>query len=115
MKAEDHVASLLRERGWLILGRNFRTIGAELDIIARKKDLVVVFEVKARRRLPRMIGELLSFKKRMALERGARRFLVTRHIVFSGIRFDLVIVLLDKAGERVGMKYFPNAFEAKKL
>jgi len=47
---EDMAARYLEERGFAILERNFR-LGrqGEIDIIARKKNLVIFVEVKRRR------------------------------------------------------------------
>jgi putative endonuclease len=41
-------ALALRLKGYQIVGRNFRTKLGEIDIIARKGDLVIFVEVKAR-------------------------------------------------------------------
>lgn len=111
-RSEDYVASLLRLRGWKILGRNFRAVGTELDIIACKGPVTTIFEVKARRRMPACCDDLIPRKKRLALERGARIFLARRKIPYTGVCFDLVIVLFRNQFDVVGLKYFPRAFEA---
>src|SRR5271163_2337642 len=47
-RAEDAVAELLFARGFEILGRNVRAGALELDIVARKAELVVIVEVRTR-------------------------------------------------------------------
>lgn len=48
-KSGEWLAALaLRFKGWRIVGRNFRCARGEIDIIARKGDLVAFVEVKAR-------------------------------------------------------------------
>ena len=47
-RAEGLAALWLRLRGWRIVQRNFRCRQGEIDIIARKGNLVIFVEVKAR-------------------------------------------------------------------
>lgn len=48
-KAEKQVAALLKDRGFRILGRNWKTKVCEIDIIAQKEDVIYFVEVKYRR------------------------------------------------------------------
>ncbi len=45
---EDLAAGWYLERGFVMLDRNWRTRGGELDLVVGRDDLVVVCEVKAR-------------------------------------------------------------------
>jgi putative endonuclease len=45
---EDEAARYLQERGYEILERNYHTARGELDIIARRDDVLVFVEVKTR-------------------------------------------------------------------
>lgn len=47
-EGEDIAAFHLRLRGYRILGRNVRTRGGEIDLIARRWGVIVFVEVKAR-------------------------------------------------------------------
>lgn len=47
-QGEDAAALYLRLRGYRVLGRNVRTRGGEIDLIARRWGVVVFVEVKAR-------------------------------------------------------------------
>src|SRR5436190_1871477 len=51
--AEMVAACLLRVRGYRVVGRNVRVGGRELDVVARRRHLLVICEVKARRRAAR--------------------------------------------------------------
>ena len=51
--AELAAAWLLRVRGYRVIGRNLRVAGRELDIVARRRGVLVVCEVKARRHADR--------------------------------------------------------------
>ncbi|MCL2823083.1 MAG: YraN family protein [Polyangiaceae bacterium] len=47
-RAEHHVAQLLKNNGYSILGQNIRIGHLELDIIARKGPTIVIVEVRLR-------------------------------------------------------------------
>ena len=47
-KGEDLAVSYLLKQGYQILTRNFRYQKAEVDIIARKEDVLAIIEVKTR-------------------------------------------------------------------
>ncbi|HPS58812.1 MAG TPA: YraN family protein [Spirochaetota bacterium] len=94
---EDTACAFLEENGFEIIGRNYHAgkIG-ELDIIARRENLVVFAEVKARRS-DAFGGGIYSItqNKKKTLRRCAEHFLVnnpslnTKQITF---RFDLVLI-----------------------
>ncbi|NPU11745.1 YraN family protein [Bradyrhizobium sp. 83012] len=48
LSAEARAAALLMAKGYRILAKRFRTPHGEIDIIARKRNLVAFVEVKAR-------------------------------------------------------------------
>ncbi len=47
-QSEEKACGFLRDHGYRIIGRNWRTRSGEIDIIARDGDIVVFVEVKAR-------------------------------------------------------------------
>jgi len=47
-RSEEKACGFLRDRGYYIISRNWRTRTGEIDIIARDGDIVVFVEVKAR-------------------------------------------------------------------
>jgi putative endonuclease len=47
-ESEDKACEFLKERGYRIVARNWRSRSGEVDIIARDGDVVVFVEVKAR-------------------------------------------------------------------
>ena len=48
LSAEARAAAWLMAKGYRILARRFRTPHGEIDLVARKRDLVAFIEVKAR-------------------------------------------------------------------
>ncbi len=91
--AEDRACAYLRSRGYLIVARNWRWRGGEVDIIAKDGETIVFVEVKARTGtrfgLP---AEAVDRRKRGKLLAAARAFL-GRDAGKVPIRFDIVSVL----------------------
>lgn len=111
--AEELVANLMARQGWNIVARNFRSVGCEIDIIARKENTLAVVEVKQRSKPladAQAAAELLPGRKQLALKRGADRFLSTNELLPlpQTVRFDLAFVTTVKGKPMV--KYYPNAF-----
>jgi putative endonuclease len=95
-RAETVAALYLRFLGWSILGRRFtsgRGSGAgEVDLIARRGDVVAFIEVKARPTVEEALDSLTP-AQRVRIARGAEAWLQMnpRHAERS-LRFDVVAV-----------------------
>ena len=93
-KAEDHVARWLKLRGWKILAQRFKTPEGEVDVIARKKDLIAFVEVKQRDRISKTEDILTAsnlFRVMDAAEIWVERNFETLGTEFE-IRFDLAVI-----------------------
>jgi putative endonuclease len=108
---EELAASYLRERGYVILERNFRCKGGEVDIVARDGATLVFVEVKARRSMVYGVPQLAvtPFKQRQ-IARAAQYWLAKNHKVGSAARFDVLAILLP-AGAAAVVEHIPNAFD----
>lgn len=91
-RGESMCAWLLRLKGYRILGRNVRTPMGEIDILARRGDVLAVIEVKSRDELM-AAGESVTPEKRRRLLRAAR-YLLSRFAAEPGLtlRFDTMLV-----------------------
>ena len=95
---EDLAHRYLQTAGYAVVARNYRAgADSEIDIVARKKDLVVFVEVKSRRSAEygapdRAIDE----KKHKNIIRGARAFTTRGAIDWSQVRFDVISVVFTK-------------------
>jgi putative endonuclease len=71
--AEDAVAARLISDGWLILGRRVRVGKLEVDILARRRDVVACVEVRGRR-IDALVTAIdsINWKKQRALAKAAR-------------------------------------------
>ena len=103
IKAEKHghraewlAAWALRLKGWRICARRFKTRVGEVDIIARKRDLVIMVEVKARPTVLEAMDAVSATAQRRI--EAAGDYWLSRQPDFArlSVRYDLVAVLPRK-------------------
>lgn len=106
---EDAAAALLQREGWTVLHRNWRLKMGELDLVARRGDLLAFVEVKARR-APAFVDPALGvdWRKQRQLRRVAEAYLAFEKPPFKESRFDVISVVLGEAGAEVTR--LPGAF-----
>lgn len=107
---EDLAVRTLRAAGLLILERNWRCAGGEIDIIARDAGAVVFCEVKTRTgtRFGAPVEAVTPAKVRR-YRRLACRWLAEHRIGASEIRFDVVTVDCPP-GQTPTVVHLPGAF-----
>ena len=94
---ERHAERILRAKGYKILGRRVR-VGRrdELDLVARKDDVLVFIEVKTRR--DETFGRpssAVNRRKQAVLSRAALRYMARLKQRPPHFRFDIVEVIGD--------------------
>jgi putative endonuclease len=92
LSAESRAAALLMAKGYRILAKRFKTPHGEIDLVAKKRNLLVFVEVKARASLddaayavtPRQQGRIID---------AAQGWLMTHpeHAEFD-LRFDVILI-----------------------
>ncbi len=96
---EDVAADLLQSMGMSILSRNWRCVAGELDIVARDGDALVVCEVKTRRSVSQgSPADAVGPRKMQRLRSLALHWLDDAELYIPTIRFDVVSVILPRAG-----------------
>ncbi|MGN6534606.1 MAG: YraN family protein [Mesorhizobium sp.] len=92
-RGEWLAAMALMAKGYRILARRYRTKLGEIDLIARRGDLVLIVEVKARPTLVEAM-EAIARESERRIE-GAADLWLSRQRDFGrlSIRFDMVAVL----------------------
>lgn len=110
-KAEDHVARWLKLRGWKVLAERFKVSEGEVDIIARRKNIIAFVEVKQREKLPER--EDIVTQTNIARVMDAAEVWVGRNFDTLGtdfeIRFDLAMIE-GRVHPLAKVKYVENAF-----
>jgi len=107
ISAESRAAALLIAKGFRILARRWRSPVGEIDIVARRRNLLVFVEVKARDREDDA-AEAVTPRQQQRLIAAAEAWLaVNPDDVTRNIRFDVVLV----APKRLP-KHLVNAFDA---
>lgn len=98
-QAEDIAARFIGHQGLVVIARNFKTKAAEIDIIARDRDVVCFIEVKARSSdrfgLPQ---EAVGALKQHKIVLAAQEFLKARKLEDARCRFDVVSVMMGPGG-----------------
>lgn len=100
-RAETLAVFWLRLKGYRVLARNWRHAGGEVDIIARRGNLVVAVEVKRRTDGGRLAEALegLARGQQRRIGRAALAFMqrhaagaAGRGTAMPGLRFDIIVV-----------------------
>ena len=100
----------LRSTGWRILDHRFRMGRLEVDLVARKGQLVAFVEVKTRRTAA--FGsplQAVTWAKRREIVRVARAWVDRHGRPDDAYRFDVIGVTMSAAG-RIGLEHVEDAF-----
>ena len=111
VRGEALVSDQLASQGFSVLERNFRVRGAEIDIIARKDDLVCFVEVKTRRSLKRGRGALAVTQRKLGrMAFAAKMFLSRRGLRGLRARLDVAEVFWEDQGAH-RINYYQNVWQ----
>ncbi|MFD0977068.1 YraN family protein [Salinimicrobium gaetbulicola] len=107
-EGEDLAVTHLLKNGYKIVARNFRYQKAEVDIIARKKDVLAVIEVKTRSTPD--FGDPQNFLKQKQINSLVKAidFFVNEHDLEVNVRFDIIAIIKNKAGTKI--EHLKDAF-----
>lgn len=105
---EEFATVHLLKNDYEILERNWRFQKAEIDIIAKKDNQIIIVEVKTRN--SDFFGDPQDFVtagKIKLLTKAANEYLVSNTISLEA-RFDIIAILKNKTTEK--LEHFENAF-----
>lgn len=108
-ESEELAQQFLQNKGYNILAKNWRWQKAEVDIIAKEKDIIVFVEVKARE-TDVFINpqEAVNKKKIKLLVLASEQFLLENEWD-NEVRFDIITIL---GKEKSTINHIQNAFES---
>jgi putative endonuclease len=93
LSAESRAAAYLVAKGYRILARRFRTPVGEIDIVARRRGVLVFVEVKARERFDDA-AEAIGKRQQHRIIAAAEAWLAAHpHDGLRDMRFDVVLVV----------------------
>ena len=107
-QGETEAARFLQEKGYEIMGRNFRYQHAEIDLVVRKGKMMVFVEVKTRTNLS--FGnpeEFVSYAKAKLVMKAAEHYIFAHNWQFD-VRFD--ILAISVVGSEMRVKHVEDAF-----
>lgn len=95
---EDLAHRYLQKLGYAVVARNYRVgSDSEIDIVARKDDVVVFVEVKSRQTAEYGAPErAMDEKKQKNIMRGARAYTTRGALDWSKVRFDVISVIFTR-------------------
>ena len=111
--AEERACRHLDRSGFTIVERNFRTRGGEIDIVARKRDVLVFVEVRSRE-VPDFgtPEESVTPAKRRRIVATARQYLSkVPPSSWREARFD--VIAIEGSGDTAVLRHYQGAFDAK--
>ena len=107
LSAESRAAAYLVAKGYRILARRWKSPAGEIDIVARRRQLLVFVEVKARPTLDEAAESVLP-RQRQRITAAAEAWLATyADPSILDMRFDAILVAPRKLP-----RHIPAAFEA---
>jgi putative endonuclease len=107
-EGEEIAVKFLEKIGYKVIERNWQFKKAELDIVARKGDRLVVAEVKTR--ATNAFGEpevFVDVKKQRNIIRAANAYVIEKSIDME-VRFDIISVIHN--GSETAVTHIEDAF-----
>jgi len=105
--AEDLAVATLKEKGYLILERNFANRFGEIDIIAKDKDILVFVEVKAKTGVDFGLPEEMVNKKK--LEKIRHMALIYTQGENLPSRIDIIAIVFDN-NQLLRLTHYENVY-----
>jgi len=110
-RGENAAARYLREIGYKIIIRNYRSAVGEIDIIARDGDTLVFVEVKTRAYDDPTPEEQVNATKQHQITKAAKTYLNRYGSSQPPARFDVIAIVWATDREPV-IRHIQHAFEA---
>jgi putative endonuclease len=110
-RGEDIAHRYLQRHGYSICARNWRSTGGyELDLVARKRDLLVFVEVKTRSSTEHGAPDrAIDREKQIHIARAAAQYTRAAKADWSLVRFDVVSVVVHP-GRAPEVEHFQDTF-----
>jgi putative endonuclease len=107
LSAESRAAAYLIAKGFRILSRRWKSPLGEIDIVARRRGLLIFVEVKARATLDEAAEAVTQRQQRRVAQAAAVWLAANPKTTFTDARFDAILVAPGKLP-----RHIPAAFES---
>lgn len=105
---EKIVEKWLTDNGFAIIAKNFSCKCGEIDLIARKDEVIAFVEVKTRTNEYFPTSCVVNKTKQNKMIKTAQQFALKYQLFEHVLRFDIATVSFDNGKPQVN--YIPNAF-----
>lgn len=106
---EQKAKSFLKDKGYNIISENFRVKQGEIDLIVKKKNMLVFVEVKTRK--TKFFGPpqaAVNFAKKNKIRTIAKIFLMRNNYKNYKKRFDVISIIYGN--EKINIEHYKNTF-----
>ena len=115
---EALIAEYLGKKGYLIIDRNWRIKGGEIDLIASSPEGVIVFvEVKTRNGFEIPADKIVLSQQKLRIMKSAHAYIV-RYNIMKEPRFDLITIFGEGPQMRIShieSYFYPTLISARSL
>lgn len=108
-RGENVAARFLRDGGYRIIERNFKTRFGEVDIIARDGKTLVFVEVKTRKGSEHDPEDQVNHEKQKQITKVAEFYLTRFGLPLPPVRFDVISVLWPRNQDPI-IRHIQDAF-----
>lgn len=109
---EKTAAKMLTDKGYKILMKNYKAVGCEIDLIARKDGTLVFIEVKTRSSdnygTPE---EAINHSKAQNITKAALAYMHENKISDVPVRCDVVSIIIDNRDKSEKLDIIENAID----
>ncbi len=114
IKGEAIALNYLKQKGYKIIGWNYRGRLGEIDIIAKDREYLCFIEVKTRSDNEKgSPEEAINRAKIRKISQNALEYIMKNNVNDCDMRFDVVAIYLGNPQENVKVNLIKNAFELK--
>lgn len=108
---EAQAEHYLRQKGFQLIARNWRTRGGEIDLIGKFGDTLVFVEVRTRTSTHfGTPSESVDWRKQKKLRQLSLAFLQQYRERVGSFRFDVVSILVHLKSRQVEIRHIEHAF-----
>lgn len=112
-QAETLVVDYLTQQGYTICARNYCIKAGEVDIIARKGEVVSFVEVKMRSKSYFNLSLVVNRFKQRKIIAAALHYAAKNRFTQHVLRFDVALVEANLTTDTLDITFIPNAFTAR--